>query len=138
MKPLRIALLTLAGAAALCAQSATRVVADIPFAFEIANVTFPAGEYVVSEMSTPHCLTVSSYEEKKAAIALGFTIDNNSRDIKETRLVFNKYGDRHFLSQVWAPHIARELVKSKSERALVTTTLITANPRTVTIVARAF
>lgn len=139
MKPLRLALLALAGAALLFAQANPRLTASIPFDFEMANQKFAAGEYQVTDHSLHAYILVQNNEDSKSAMVLGNTIKVGGVEPKDTRLVFNKYGDRYFLSEVWHPAISRQLLKSRSEKALVTSTLITAiKPERIVIVARAF
>ena len=139
MKPLRLAFLALAGAALLFAQANPRLTANIPFDFEMANQKFAAGEYEVIDNSLHRYLLVRNNEDHKAAMALSNTIKIGDVEPKDTRLVFNRYGDRYFLSEVWHPIMSHQLLKSRNEKALVTSTLITAiKPERIVIVARAF
>jgi hypothetical protein len=58
---------------------------------------------------------------------------------EEAKLVFHKYGEQYFLSQVWeaGESAGRALIKSKSERALERKTEKIAMTReTVTLIAR--
>lgn len=139
MKPLRLALLALAGSAALLAQYAPRLAAEIPFAFEMANEKLPAGEYNVSTVGNANQILVSSFEWKKAAFVLAYRDGDGTKDGNRAELVFNKYGDRYFLARICNPFTSFEVPKSKSERMLVTSTLITAvKPERVIIAARIF
>jgi hypothetical protein len=61
-----------------------------------------------------------------------------TKDAATARLVFNKYGDRHFLAEVWYPNFTRTLMKSRSERALVTSKLVASGPERVIVLARVF
>lgn len=139
MKPLRLALISLAGAALLFPQANPRLIAHIPFDFEMTNQKFAAGEYEVIDNTLHNYVLLRNNEDYESAIALGSIIRLGGLEPKEARLVFNKYGDRHFLSELWHPSISRQLFKSRNEKALVTTTLITAaKPERIVIVARAF
>lgn len=139
MKPLRLVLLALAGSALLLAQTmSTRLVAEVPFEFEMANLKLPAGEYQVSEFTARPAIHVFNYEAGKNALANSNVLSYEATESRDLRLVFNKYGDRYFLSEIWYPNIARILPKSKTERELVTSTLITRNVERVVIYARAF
>ena len=139
MKPLRLGFLALAGAALLFAQANPRLIAQVPFDFEMANLKLAAGEYEVIDNTLHNYVLVRNNEDNRSAIALGTIIRLGGLEPKNTRLVFNKYGDRYFLSELWHPSISRQLSKSKSEKALVTSTLITvAKPERIVIVARAF
>ena len=139
MKPLSLAILALAGAALLFAQADPRLTANIPFDFEMANQKFAAGEYQVIDHSLHAYILVQNNEDNKSAMAIGNTIKLGGVEPKDARLVFNKYGDRYFLSEIWHPAISRQLLKSRNEKALVTSTLITTvKPERIVIVARAF
>ena len=139
MKPLRLAVLALAGAALLFAQANPRLTASIPFDFEMANQKFAAGEYQVIDHSLHAYIFVQNNEDNRAAMLIGNTIKIGDVEPKDARLVFNKYGDRYFLSEVWHPAISRQLLKSRNEKALVTSTLITAaKPERIVILAKVF
>jgi len=139
MKPLRLAVLALAGAALLFAQANPRLTASIPFDFEMANQKFAAGEYQVIDHSLHAYIFVQNNEDNRSAMLIGNTIKIGDVEPKDARLVFNKYGDRYFLSEVWHPAISRQLLKSRNEKALVTSTLITAaKPERIVIMARAY
>jgi hypothetical protein len=139
MKPLRLALLALAASSLLLAQTVTpRLVAEVPFEFEMANLKLPAGEYEVTEFTSRPALHIRNYDAGKNVLANSNVLNYETTENKDLRLVFNKYGDRYFLSEIWYPHIARIIPKSKTERELVTSTLITRNIERVVIYARVF
>lgn len=139
MKPLRLALLALAGSAALFAQYAPRLVAEIPFAFEMANEKLPSGEYEISTLGNPSHILVSCFEWRKAAFALAWRDGDGTKDGDRAELVFNKYGDRHFLARINHSDSTFTVPKSRSERMLVTSTLISAaKPERILIAARLF
>jgi hypothetical protein len=111
--------------------------ADIPFTFEMRGLSLPAGDYRVDFSADRGYVTVRS-QENAAEAAMGLTIGvypNRAKEI-EPKLVFNKYGDRYFLSQVWHPSLVRELPKSKQERELVTSRVVAQNPVRVVVAAR--
>ncbi len=107
---------TLAILAAGSAIGQTRMVADIPFEFSVADRVLPAGHYEVTRTAT--VLQVSSYESGSSAIAR--VIDTGVAGASNTgsHLIFNKYGDKYFLEQVWTSTGLRygaEVFKSKTE-----------------------
>jgi hypothetical protein len=139
MKSLRLAFLALAASALLLAQTVTpRVVAEVPFEFEMANLKLPAGEYEVTEFTARPALHIRNYDAGRNVLANTNILSYEATATQDIRLVFNKYGERYFLSEIWYPHIARIIPKSKTERELVTSTLITRNVERVVIYARAF
>ncbi len=93
-----------------------QVVANIPFQFAVGNKTLPAGEYSVTQLS-PAAMLIRSDDGSEAAMALA----NRARANKaqdEAKLVFHRYADQYFLSQVWTPgsDTGHEVPKSKLER----------------------
>ena len=116
-----IVVLALASAVASAnAQSANRVVADIPFEFSVGYKAMPAGEYSVRAVNlTGNVLMIQSADNKNAAVRLS---DETERAKKNThaRLVFHRYGDRYFLAEIWngIDRTGRELLKSQEESAI--------------------
>jgi len=74
---------------------------DIPFAFVAGNATLPAGEYRVQKLDgNSAVLLIHCWDASASALVI-----TNAAQAKEPRseskLVFNRYGNRYFLSQVW-------------------------------------
>jgi hypothetical protein len=98
----------MAGVLMLSSMAATQVaraqdamVVDIPFAFTAGNATLPAGEYRVQKMDRNSAvLLIHCWDARASALVI-----TNAAQAKETqtesKLVFNRYGNRYFLSQVW-------------------------------------
>ena len=102
------------------AQSANRVVADIPFEFSVGYKTMPAGEYAVETVtSSGNAVMIRSTDGNRAAIRL---TEESARVKNKTqaRLVFHRYGARYFLAQVWngVDLTGRQLMKSQEESAI--------------------
>ena len=87
--------------------------ATIPFDFTIGSTRMHAGEYVVN---FERSFTWVKRADGKASYAL-LTIPLRVADSSEpARLVFNKYGNSYFLSQIWSRgYNGRQLHKSKAE-----------------------
>ena len=102
------------------AQS-SRLTATIPFNFHVGRDTLPAGKYDVKEIvgSAIRLLSVSG----DGAAAIG-TIPIWNADGRVSKLVFNRYGNDYFLSEIhWrGSSTARSLVKSPIELELARTT----------------
>ena len=120
-----IALLTLAAAATARAQSAPRAqAADIPFEFTAGDQTFPAGVYRVERVNTQTdraALSIKSGDGRLSVLVQTMPVETRPGAPSESAmLVFNRYGDRYFLSQIWQPsdEAGLELPKSRAERAL--------------------
>jgi hypothetical protein len=135
--------LVMAGMMALTAMASTRVaqaqqplVVNIPFDFVAGNTQMPAGEYSV-KTSGPTSTTILIARNDSAASAF---INTNaavaSEPKTESNLIFNRYGDRYFLSQVWTAGNAcgRQLLKSTREKEMAQTAKLE-NQGQVTLVA---
>ena len=103
------------------AQSADTMKVTIPFDFAVSGKTFPAGEYVLRRsIEGPRIVLAIRGEDNNEAAYLA-THSIEARDIQqESKLVFNKYGDQSFLSQVWTSgrSYGDELTKTRRERTL--------------------
>ncbi|HXJ93351.1 MAG TPA: hypothetical protein VMT20_10785 [Terriglobia bacterium] len=98
------------------AQSQERVEANIPFAFNVGSTSFPAGHYEVRPVLT-ETLVIQNEATEQAAMAL--TTSASPKPISgnaEATLVFHKYGDRCFLSEIRTSDNAQALSASKLER----------------------
>ena len=138
-----VAIIALAFASALAAnaQNPRNLVVNIPFDFTVKGRTLPAGEYIISRASTADrtSLTMQRRDGKANAIVLSKPIQSEDRQ-SESQLVFNRYGNQYYLSQVWTSGDAegRELFKTKQERSLeVELAKNNSKPETVVLMARA-
>jgi hypothetical protein len=102
------------------AQSLQRQVADIPFDFHVGENTLPAGQYeVMSTSAAREAIRVRSTENGNVAIRLTNTA-YKLRPAKKGVLVFHRYGNRYFLSEVWTAgqSTGRQLLKSSREKTI--------------------
>ncbi len=113
-----LAVFSLLGVASLCAQSST-VKATIPFDFTVGKTVMPSGEYRVSFGSPQGVILARAADGRSGVMSTSNATSRNS-NLGEGKLVFNVYGHRRFLSQVWVPGLmsGREVVKTKAEREL--------------------
>jgi hypothetical protein len=88
----------------------------VPFEFHIAKQTLPAGEYVIWSVRDQLFLRIAG-GKTVAMVQSNRTIHDGG---KTGKIVFNCYGNRCFLSQLWTPDPdqAREIVRSRSELVL--------------------
>lgn len=125
MKGQSLRVLTILGAllvmtaATAHAQSERTEVTDVPFNFVVGKKTLPAGKYVVRPNRSNDVWLVQSKDGDTSAL-FTTTVVQSSKTPKRTKLVFNKYGDQYFLSQIWfdGSNTGRELVKRHKEREL--------------------
>ena len=102
------------------AQSANKVVADIPFEFSVGYKTMAAGEYIVQPVATAgDALMIRSADNKTSALRPSEST-GQMKNKTQARLVFHRYGERYFLAEVWngADTSGRQLLKSQEERAI--------------------
>lgn len=105
------------------AQSGRAQTANIPFSFTVADKTFPAGDYSVTRLnpqSDKAALSIKSADGRMSTVVL--TNPVQASKVRETaKLIFSRYGDQYFLSQVWtaADNMGLELPRSRSERLIV-------------------
>ncbi len=86
--------------ASVKAQTPSRVEVTIPFDFSAGKANLKAGTYSIKRTSET-MLTIRSVDGKTTAL-INAPLTIGSRDSKPgERLVFNQYGERYFLSQVW-------------------------------------
>jgi hypothetical protein len=102
-----------------------RVEAKIPFAFNVGSKSLPAGDYEVRRLMAK-TLAIQNEATQQAAIVLTMVAPPN--DISsEAVLVFHKYGDRCFLSEVQTADGRQTLTASKLEREVAEKTAETAD-----------
>ena len=94
----------------------TQAVAKVPFEFIVGEKTLPSGKYIVRRISdTNAALRIQSADGKDSAVRLTDQIFQMNKT--QARLVFHRYGERYFLSEVWmgGDSTGRHLLKSRQE-----------------------
>jgi len=108
------ALLTLA----VAFSSAQTIRANIPFAFVASGSNLSAGEYTVEGQGwTDQMLQLCNLQQHQCAFVVASQVESR-RNNEPGKLVFNRYGNRYFLSEIWSASIIQTLPKSRSERLL--------------------
>jgi len=74
--------------------------ANIPFNFIVTGKSLPAGEYAIRSLSTSERVLVIRGSDKSANMVMANPCES-ARPSDKTKLVFHRYGDRYFLSQIW-------------------------------------
>jgi hypothetical protein len=111
-----LSLLLVAGSA--IAQT-IHVRGDIPFNFVVGSKTYPAGTYELGSIDSTNSKTLLLKTRDGSASAM---INSNAAEIltpaNKTKLVFNRYGNQYFLSQIWVNGETRghQLPKSNREQ----------------------
>ena len=124
------------------AQSASKLEVNIPFEFQIGNETLPAGEYTIKRLTQNSVLVRSLDGQRKAIARTPRAITGESVETAREKLVFNQYGKKYFLSQVWMARGSdgRELYKSEAEQEVTDAQMVAsggAKHRKVEVAARA-
>lgn len=82
------------------AQAPSKVEVNIPFEFSAGKTTLPAGVYSIKRMSGNNVSLRS--KDGQASVILNAPVTTTSTDPNAAeRLVFERYGDRFALSQIW-------------------------------------
>jgi hypothetical protein len=124
-------LLLVVTAISVHAQSERNKVTNIPFNFIVGQKTLPAGEYTVepNRRDSHNVWLVQSRDGHVSALFTTMSVRTSEAQDK-AKLVFHKYGDQYFLSQIWRtgdnggrelrmPRLERELAKNTIERETI-------------------
>jgi hypothetical protein len=97
---LPVTLMLLSGLMAAQSLTSSHIVAQVPFDFMVNNKIIPAGECIVqsADMDT-RVLTIRNVAAKKALFAPSSHGEAN-KSADSTVLVFKRYGNQYFLSEI--------------------------------------
>jgi hypothetical protein len=119
-----IAMIVLVGSMAVAAQAQnsghTRLIANIPFQFNVGNKTLPAGEYTVTQVnpaSDNAVLRLRSKDGRASAMMQMASVIGKSQE--NAKLIFNRLGNQYFFAQAWVDgdNMGLQAPKSGTERA---------------------
>ncbi|RRA47557.1 hypothetical protein [Acidipila sp. EB88] len=98
------------------AQQPQAIHVVIPFDFDTACSHFHAGTYRINMRSTPFT-AVTSENSKEFGYVMGDPEARSAAD-KRGRLLFHRYGNQYFLSEIWAPGnpMGQRILPSRKER----------------------
>lgn len=105
------------------AAPAPMVEVNVPFDFVAGGTNLPAGRYTVRHMMNSNWILLSGSDGQ--AISMVQVLEASVPSGKsETKLVFNRYAEKYFLSQVWTAndHQIHDCIKSGTERELASRT----------------
>jgi hypothetical protein len=102
------------------AASSPRIVANIPFKFNVGKTTLPAGKYTVTVLnpsSDRKTLQLRSEDGRSSAIVMTNSVIGETED--DAKLTFTRYGDHYYFAQAQMGGDSTSLaaVKSRTERA---------------------
>jgi len=88
----------------------------IPFDFTVGSKSFAAGDYTVRPQA--NFVAIQSVDHASAIMTLTTGLEART-PLPQGKLVFHRYGDRYFLSQIWTRDSGRELRPSAAEKELI-------------------
>jgi len=75
-----------------------RTQANIPFSFTVSHRAMPAGTYTISSGTSPNVLMIHDWKDSASVLAMGQSGQSNPNRANE--LVFHRYGNQYFLSEI--------------------------------------
>ncbi|PYT76379.1 MAG: hypothetical protein DMG42_05410 [Acidobacteria bacterium] len=80
---------------------------NIPFAFAAGRMALPAGEYRVQKVAyDSSVLLIQRTDHAAATVVTSFAAQANAKQA-QSKLLFHRYRNRYFLSQIWIAGSAR-------------------------------
>src|SRR5262245_39087941 len=103
-------------APALAVPFTVRIRVEVPFDFMVGNKRMPKGEYLIESVNESGTFSIRHAEKGKVVTFM--TIRHKPTDKPKSKLIFNRYGDQHFLSRIWdgSSETVLKLEKSKAEK----------------------
>jgi len=81
---------------------------NIPFAFAAGRMALPAGEYRVQKVAyDSSVLLIQRTDHAAATVVTSFAAQANAKQA-QSKLLFHRYRNRYFLSQIWIAGSARQ------------------------------
>jgi hypothetical protein len=117
-----LALVGAVGVAVLLASSVSHsqtkpgdTIATVPFSFVVANEELPPGRYVITSIADG---VLRIYTADSRGVAVPVHTTKGKAPESAGKLVFHRYGQTYFLSEVWTAgnDTGRELFRSKAEK----------------------
>ena len=90
----------LMGPAVIHGQNVTNLVAKVPFDFRVGETSLSAGSYNVRELTRAGVAQLRNTKTGQAMM-IAATRSKGSNSAGTSKLVFNCYGGKCFLSQIW-------------------------------------
>lgn len=115
-----VTLVVLSGMAAAQMHSNTRIIAQVPFDFMVANKVVPAGQYTVQAVAVDKNILLIRNPGSKVGLFSRASLTEGKQGATHYALLFNHYGDRYFLAgvEIEGSNVAYRVTKSKVEAEL--------------------
>ena len=110
--------------------------ANVPFAFNVGDKVFPAGVYIVHSPASG-IIELRSEDRANAVLTAAYN-DSNEPKNGEGVWVFNRYGDKYFLTEVLCPNalVSLHLPTTKLERMVRINEATLSTPTQVLVAAK--
>jgi hypothetical protein len=116
-----ISLLSLLLVAGSAIAQTVHVRGNIPFNFAVGSKTFPAGTYDIGSVDSLDGKTLLlQARDGSARMMVNSNAAENLKPADKSKLVFNQYGNRYFLSEIWGAGETRghQLPKTSREKEM--------------------
>jgi hypothetical protein len=106
----------LLAAGSMFAASTDTIRATVPFDFMVGRQTFSAGEYTLRQAGDQRAVFLRDADYQPAGAFLANSVTAH-RPQEQTTLVFHRYGNLHFLREIWivGEVTGRQLPRSAAE-----------------------
>jgi hypothetical protein len=101
----------------VAAEAQTKIVtANVPFSFYMRSAAMPGGAYQVDALAPGRVIALRTRGSAEATTVYQIT----GKADEAPRLVFHRYGDTYFLSEIWSGNgnIGFQLARSRQEKEL--------------------
>jgi hypothetical protein len=134
-KMVALTLLMIPALAVAQLQASEKIVAQVPFRFMVANKFVPAGECILQRADTIGRTLIVRNVAAKVSLFSTAAPGKSGKASSEYALVFNKYGDRYFLSglkiagssTVYELPVNREELELRAQNAVPTQQILRAS-----------
>jgi hypothetical protein len=105
-------------------QTIQRLVADIPFDFQVGKEKLPSGRYAfepANRLARPSAMTIRSLSKSdQTSITVSILLDEPVRQGQDLRIMFQRYGSVHYLSSIHldVDDLGFKLFKTSEEKNL--------------------
>lgn len=101
------------------AQAQISLNITLPFPFQVEETKFPQGAYIVKQDDPAKKIIIRSQKGKDSGQFAGSPLPpKSSFEADQTWLVFHRYGDKYYLSEIWSHHLGQLLTISSAEKQL--------------------
>ena len=106
----------LLAAVSMYAQGSQKMKVQVPFEFHVGSSMLPSGDYTVDADAAPGVVRLRSGDARSSVVIIALPVQASAAP-GQGKLVFHKYGNEYFLSQIWkqGDNMGRELRTTRRE-----------------------